>query len=554
LHPAEYFLGPEKAGNTAPPNLLGFPVLFPKGTFNPPLWQLTAVPKRPGEFTLTVANSTFSKTARLAYDATQCLSDTAILSDKGGNRWKLKNGVLTAAVSTSLFISSPAPTPFFFKYFLSNFSFFVLQARTNCTKVPGSNLILGLSSKGAASGLCSSGVILNPSGSSKSLDTWSLKLNKPPPPTTPIKLYGDQTSSFDNFGQSVGVQGTVIAVGGRKEAFLFTRPTTVSRNWSRYPLVRPSTVPSTSNFGESVAADGNLVLVGASGGSSAAAVLYIINNQGQVDSSLVVSGATSNAKSPTFGTRVALSGSTLAISSPGDNAVYLYTYEKGEISKPKVLIGNSEQEENFGRLLALSESTLAIASTSKIADVSGSVTMYTKKESFWSVSSKLSCPATFGENTIANGGVCPEQAQFPNLNIALYGQTLAISHAGSVFMYDRLQEGDKDAGWTQKQSIATTSPLFGASLALYKNTLLAGGDAAKVIAYARTADFPAGEWEKSAEMTAPEGSGAVGFGKSGAGVYEDQVVIGAEGSSATTPKSNGMAFIFRNPTMQYILT
>jgi hypothetical protein len=386
------------------------------------------------------------------------------------------------------------------------------------------------------------------------MDIWSLKSTKPTLPTTPIKLYGAQNASSDDFGQAVAIQGTFLAVGGRKEAYLFTRATLVTRNWSRFSLVRPSTVPSTSNFGASVAVDGNLVLVGAPGASSGGgfAVLYVVNSKGvQGDEPVVIAGPPSNnLNSNTFGTQVAISGSTLAISAPGDNAVFVYIYENGKLSSPKILAGNNEAEKNFGRLLALSGNTLAIASSSTSPDSSGSVNIYTKKDTLWSVQGKVSCPAA----TEIGSSVCSSttQADFPNLNIALYDQTLAVAHAGSVILYDRIITDGKDAGWTQKQTIATTSSLFGSSLALFKQTLLAG-EASKVLAYARTADFPSGEWEKSTEITAPEGSGAVGFGTGAAAVFDDLVVVGAPGSEVT-PKSNGMAFVYRNPTMQYIMT
>jgi hypothetical protein len=101
-----------------------------KGTFNPPLWQLKTVTGKTDEFTLTAVNTTFSKPARLAYDAAQCVSDTVILSDKGGIRWKLKNGVLTAAVSRKEnLLDQKISFPAFRGQYLLNYKFFLLSFR-----------------------------------------------------------------------------------------------------------------------------------------------------------------------------------------------------------------------------------------------------------------------------------------------------------------------------------------------------------------------------------------------------------------------------------------
>jgi hypothetical protein len=255
------------------------------------------------------------------------------------------------------------------------------------------------------------------------------------------------TDANDAFGSSLALSGDTLVVGAPGEAsadtgvdgnrsddtadgagavYVFTRDS--AGDWSQQAYLKASNTRASAAFGASVALSGERLAVGAPGEASDAVdvdgnqnnqnapqsgAVYLFDRDGSADwsqSAYVKAFNTGNGDG--FGTRVALSGDTLAVGAAGEDsdtteidgnerddnaadagAVYVYTRESdGDWSrqayiKPDDTVAGAR----FGRSLALSGSILAVGAddagddtvSNSGADAAGVVYLFARAGDDW---------------------------------------------------------------------------------------------------------------------------------------------------------------------------
>ena len=113
------------------------------------------------------------------------------------------------------------------------------------------------------------------------------------PGTETAQLTASDRSSNDNFGQSVAVDGDTVVVGADKNgggaAYVFTKPTARWADSTESARLTESDIDDGDKYGISVAVDGDTVMVGSNGqgNDEGAAYLYDIRVWANMDGSTV---------------------------------------------------------------------------------------------------------------------------------------------------------------------------------------------------------------------------------------------------------------------------
>lgn len=355
-------------------------------------------------------------------------------------------------------------------------------------------------------------------------------------------------TSGDAFGIAVAIDGETLVVGAYGEssglignpndvsqaaagaAYVFTRSGTT---WSQQAYLKSSNPRSGYQFGASVAISGDTVAVGSPNESSIATgvggddtdtmspssgAVFVFTRSGATWTQQAYVKATNTGDFDHFGQKVALSGDTLAVSSPAEDsnaqgvggnqannasisagAVYTYTRVAGVWGAEEYIKAtNAGATDSFGFSLALSGDTLVVgapfessANVATPADNSatfaGAAYVYKRTAGVWAPEQYLKASTPGGVNGPFDTG-----DNFGN-SIALDGDTLVVgasgedsaattiggdesddtaSAAGAIYVFTR-----SGATWTQqayvKTSNAQSEDRFGTSVAI-DGLILAG--------------------------------------------------------------------------------
>ncbi|MDA8746411.1 FG-GAP repeat protein, partial [Rubripirellula amarantea] len=163
------------------------------------------------------------------------------------------------------------------------------------------------------------------------------------------KLTGSTQDAGDRFGQSVSIDNSTVAVGAFRHdgegndsgsVYIFKRNRFGAENWGELKAITAPDASAGDQFGYSVSVDGTTVAVGAplddTGGTNQLGSVYVLsqneggaNNWGQVAKLLADDGVTGDR----FGSAVAFDGNRLVAGSPqadggGSNSGHAYLFEK----------------------------------------------------------------------------------------------------------------------------------------------------------------------------------------------------------------------------------
>jgi len=216
-----------------------------------------------------------------------------------------------------------------------------------------------------------------------------------------VALSGDTlvvgASGEASLTQQVNGDQTQNAIGGTQTgaAYVFVRSGVV---WQQQAYLKASTASAYNYFGETVAIDGDRIVVGAYGensqafgvddepvlaGAPASGAAYIFHRAGGNWSQEAYLKATNTREDQYFGTRVAILGGTIAVSAPkegggsssiggdqnlladnGGGAVYTYVLSgKDWVTEAYIKPPNYHIDLDFGRSLALGTDTLVVGAT-----------------------------------------------------------------------------------------------------------------------------------------------------------------------------------------------
>jgi hypothetical protein len=294
--------------------------------------------------------------------------------------------------------------------------------------------------------------------------------------TQQAKLNGDAVVAGDWFGRNVDIDGDTIVVGCESQgsgtlagsAYVFTRS---GVTWTQQAKLTASDGAAGDEFGHDVQIDGDTIVVGAlkdddDGTDSGAA--YIFTRSGVTWTQQAKLTADDAAAGDEFGNDVAISGDTVAIGAPDENAdagsVYIFTRSGVTwTQQQKLTASDIAAGDRFGGAVRLDGDTLLAAGWQNDDDGtnSGAAYVFTRSGTTWTEEAKLT-----GDDSAAGDNF--------GTNIDIAADTVAIgawydddngSNSGSAYVFTR-----SGTTWTQQAKLTPTSPAagdnFGRSISL----------------------------------------------------------------------------------------
>ncbi|WP_428267220.1 FG-GAP repeat protein [Haliangium sp.] len=219
------------------------------------------------------------------------------------------------------------------------------------------------------------------------------------------RLVGADVRRADRFGDGVAVDGNVLVVAAKNHdlsdldegaAFVFER---TSAGWDEVAKLIAPTPSRDDEFGRSVALSGTTIAVGAwqddEAGAEAGAVYVFDRGDGAWDqvTKLVADDAAPGAL---FGNAVALAGDTLAVGAFHDSAelgaVYVFERANGQWSQSAKLVpAGVSGESHIGETVAMRADTLVVGAP--LVDGGGAVYVFERAGAGWSPAGPLTRPS-----------------------------------------------------------------------------------------------------------------------------------------------------------------
>ena len=362
----------------------------------------------------------------------------------------------------------------------------------------------------------------------------------PPTGTQLAELAGPGAIAGDLFGYSAAVSGTTMVVGepavsrdGIGGTFVFTKTT---RGWQPAAELDPPDGVDSDAFGDSVAISASTVVVGAPWYASDAGRAYVFTRAagGWDETELTGSGTGAG---DYFGGSVAISGSTIVVGAGtgydwgGRGRAYVFTKTGSGWHQAAELRG--DPGDSFGSPVAISGSTIAIGGPN--SEGTASVYLFNNSSHGWHQTSVLNNydGDGFGQSLAISGSTLAVGATFHGGS----GQSLG---PGVVYVFTGTAQG-----WVQtavvKGSDTVGGDMFGDKIALSGTTLVSiapahGSWTGRAYLFAKTATG----WLQRAEVKGSDTASKDGFGASVA-VSGPTVVVGESGYASGT----GRAYVFQ---------
>ncbi|MBN1268443.1 MAG: hypothetical protein JXB04_02565 [Kiritimatiellae bacterium] len=311
-----------------------------------------------------------------------------------------------------------------------------------------------------------------------------------------VKLTASDGETNDNFGRSVSVAGDVALIGahadddlgnGSGSAYIFERNAGGTNAWGQVTKLIASDGATGDFFGMSVAVDGDVALIGASGddeSGDASGSAYVFernaggtNAWGQVTKLIASDGAAGDY----FGHSVAVDGDVALIGAYGDD-------DLGDVSGSAYVF-----ERNAGGTNAWGQVTRLIASDGAAGD-------------------------QFGHSVAVDGDVAVVGA--PNDPEEGFG---------SAYIFERNANGTNAWGQVAKLTPATgpTNDFFGGSVAVAGDTVLIGASAVDAVYMFQRNAGGSNAWGQIAELVAADDDVSMDLFGSSVAVAGDAAIVGA---------------------------
>ncbi|MHB1544512.1 MAG: hypothetical protein ACYCS1_09745 [Gammaproteobacteria bacterium] len=382
----------------------------------------------------------------------------------------------------------------------------------------------------------------------------------------------------DRFGHAVALSGNTALVGawlhtvsGNTEqgaAYIYTD---IGGTWSQTAELTASDGAAYDQFGSSVALSGDTALVGAPyhavGSNPDQGVAYIYTDIGGTWSQTAELTASDGAEYDTFGTSVALSGTTALVGAPGHNvsynpgegAAYVYTDIGSSWRQTAELTASDGVANNFfGSSVALSGTTALVGAPQHTVGSNldqGAAYVFTNSSGTWRQTAEL----------IASDGAAYDAGDgYPvvlSSTTALVGAPLHTVNGhtdqGVVYLYT-----NSSGTWRQTAELTASDGAagdqFGVSVALSGTTALVGawlhtvgGNAGQGAAYLYTNS--SGTWRQTAELTASDGAAGEAFGVSVA-LSGKTALVGAPSHTVNGHTDQGAAYLFGSANLGMVLS
>ena len=384
------------------------------------------------------------------------------------------------------------------------------------------------------------------------------------------KLAHDDKQNLDEFGYAVAIDGDTAVVGMPGEdspdnsgaAFVFIRDS--SGAWSRVARLRPSTPEENALFGNSVALQGNTIVVGApreGGGSSSGygAVYVFTKSSGVWDNTPARLLADQRNNTDEFGFEaVAVNDDedTIVVGAHSKNAAYIFT-KPADGWTSTTTAAKLSGSDSFGRSVAVDADTIVVGASGDSDDDQGSAFVFTKPATGWADSTsagaaKLTAYSRnnndrFGRSVAIDGNTIVVGAYLDDFNDAN-----GDDNEGSAYVFVKPDTGWANSPGTEAAKLTASDrsakDQFGRSVAVDGDTVVIGADALNATnksgsAYVFTK--PAAGWTDSTEAAKLTESDIDSGDRYGISVAVDGVTV-MVGSNGQDPGSEeyGAAYIY----------
>ena len=283
------------------------------------------------------------------------------------------------------------------------------------------------------------------------------------------KLGADNPGSYKRFGWSVAISGTYAAVGARGEntggnnsgaAYIFQLN---GNSWQQIDKVSEgSGAAEDDEFGQSIAMDGDVLVVGAWGDDGEQGAAYIYHRNGASWQLAERLDPAESGSGDFFGCSVAVSGNTVVVGAPGADvngtgtgAVYVYERSGNTWTRTARFNGsNGGSGDAFGYSVALSGDRLIVGANAAdfVAGDAGAAYLFTRSNGAWSESARFTdsnglSGDEFGESVAIDGNLAMVGAHHNGVN---------GSDAGAAFLYQF--DGNS---WQPVSSVYPNAPMEG---------------------------------------------------------------------------------------------
>jgi hypothetical protein len=325
--------------------------------------------------------------------------------------------------------------------------------------------------------------------------------------TQQAELQADDGDFFDHLGYAVAIDGDTLVAGAWSHvhstnrtgaAYVFVRN---GAAWTQQAELLPSVDENNHYFGESVAIEGDTILVGARGVTTK--TVYVFTRSGNVWSEVATLAPTLPA-TEAYPFSVALSGDTAVVGDPGDDelghnsgAAYVFTgsgaswTQEAKLTSPQALPGvpGFVLGAGMGRSVSIDGDTIVLGAPTARAGVrTGAAGVFTRSAGVWTqerwlVGSDSADDDNFGYCVAVDGDL---------LAVGAPGNDELAFDGGAAYVFTR-----SGGMWPEQTKLlapdATDDDEYGISLGLSGNTVVAGSwqdddevGAGRVFRYAST--------------------------------------------------------------------
>lgn len=297
--------------------------------------------------------------------------------------------------------------------------------------------------------------------------------------------------SIQEFGRSVSINGTTIAIGApgednnRGAVYLFTKNGDI---WTQQQRLAPFNPSNGDYFGASVSLAGETLAIGTSetiGFNANQGATYIFTRNGVTWSQQAKLLASDGEASDSFGASVALSGESVLIGAPGDTvgltsqqgSAYVFVRSGTTWSQQqKLSFTGAAANDGIGQRVALDGNTALIGAWRDDLGFNsdqGAAYVFTRTGATWNQQQKLTAAnGAAGDNFGWGVALAGDRALIGAFNKTI----LATQFQGAAYVFTRT-----GSTWTEQQQLTPFVPgagYFGYSVALGGNTAAAGAYAA----------------------------------------------------------------------------
>ena len=283
--------------------------------------------------------------------------------------------------------------------------------------------------------------------------------------STAAKLTASDRADDDEFGDSVAVDGDTVVVGAHNNnaAYVFTRP---AAGWANDTETLKLSGSGSSSFGRSVAIDGDTIVVGAIGQDDDRGSAFVFikpatgwaNSPGTEVANLT---AYSRSKDDRFGRSVAIDGDTIVVGAYGNDSnrgsAHVFTKpDTGWANSPgtetaKLTASVRNAEDHFGQSVAVDGDTVVIGADGLNNDENpGSAYAFTKPESGGWADSTEAAKLT-GSGT-ANGDRFGLSVSVDGLTAMVGSNGQGSNSQGAAYLYDIAVWADIDGSTGEARS------------------------------------------------------------------------------------------------------